>query len=66
MASRRRLSHLLPPGHTQTVRDWLAEDCPSFDYGGFVVGEEPREAKLLGKSPVRHVRTGRKREVGLV
>ena len=30
---------------------WLEEDCPSFDYGGFVVGESMAEARLLGKSP---------------
>lgn len=33
------------------VSVWLEEDCPSFDYGGFVVGESTAEAKLLGKSP---------------
>ena len=32
------------------VSAWLEEDCPSFDYGGFVVGESMAEAKLLGKS----------------
>jgi nicotinate-nucleotide pyrophosphorylase (carboxylating) len=32
------------------VSTWLGEDCPSFDYGGYVVGEEIFEAKLLGKS----------------
>jgi len=34
------------------VSDWLEEDCPSFDYGGFVVGEALAEARLLGKSTV--------------
>jgi len=34
------------------ITDWLEEDCPSFDYGGFVVGEAPAEARLLGKSTV--------------
>ncbi|KAL8801909.1 MAG: hypothetical protein Q9182_004143 [Xanthomendoza sp. 2 TL-2023] len=33
------------------VSAWLEEDCPSFDYGGFVVGDEIKEARLLGKSP---------------
>ena len=33
------------------VQTWLEEDTPSFDWGGFVVGEEQRSAKLLGKSP---------------
>ena len=34
------------------VSAWLEEDCPSFDYGGFVVGEGLGEARLLGKSAV--------------
>ena len=33
------------------ISAWLEEDCPSFDYGGFVVGEAIAKAKLLGKSP---------------
>ena len=45
-------AHLLPPHFKQTVSEWLREDAPSFDYGGFVVGESPAEAKLLGKSAV--------------
>ncbi|OJD27353.1 nicotinate-nucleotide diphosphorylase (carboxylating) [Blastomyces percursus] len=44
------LSHLLPLNFKQTITAWLEEDCPSFDYGGFVVGEAEGEAKLLGKS----------------
>ncbi|SRR6266404_4605339 len=43
-------AHLLPPSWKSQVSVWLAEDIPSFDYGGFVVGEAPREAFLLGKS----------------
>lgn len=46
------VAHLLNPNYKEDVRRWLAEDCPSFDYGGFVVGEAVTEAKLLGKSPV--------------
>lgn len=46
------VSHLLPPTYKRMVTAWLEEDCPSFDYGGFVVGEEVKEARLLGKSPV--------------
>jgi nicotinate-nucleotide pyrophosphorylase len=42
-------SHLLPPSWKSQVAAWLHEDTPSFDYGGFVVGEAPREAFLLGK-----------------
>lgn len=37
---------------------WLHEDTPSFDYGGFVVGEAPREAFLLGKGSKRAVLAG--------
>ena len=44
------LSHLLPTGFEADISRWLREDCPAFDYGGFVVGEEPAEARLLGKS----------------
>lgn len=29
---------------------WLAEDCPSFDWGGFVVGEGVRTAHLNAKA----------------
>ncbi|CAF9913747.1 MAG: hypothetical protein GOMPHAMPRED_008015 [Gomphillus americanus] len=45
-----KCAHLLNPNFKDDVRRWLAEDCPSFDYGGFVVGEALTEAKLLGKS----------------
>ncbi|PPQ77432.1 hypothetical protein CVT25_011014 [Psilocybe cyanescens] len=41
--------HLLPPSWKTQVAAWLAEDTPSFDYGGYVVGEVLREAFLLGK-----------------
>lgn len=44
-------SHLLPPSWTTIIPTWLAEDTPSFDYGGFVVGARPAEAHLLAKSP---------------
>ena len=42
-------SHLLPPSWKTKITEWLAEDTPSFDYGGFVVGEDQQEAHLLGK-----------------
>ncbi|KAF2629875.1 nicotinate-nucleotide diphosphorylase [Macroventuria anomochaeta] len=48
-----KVAHLLPLTYKRYVADWLEEDTPSFDYGGFVVGEEQSEAKLLGKSEVR-------------
>jgi nicotinate-nucleotide pyrophosphorylase len=44
------LEHLLPTGWKTQITTWLAEDTPSFDYGGFVVGEAPRTATLWGKS----------------
>lgn len=47
-----QVAHLLNPNFKADVARWLAEDCPSFDYGGFVVGDAPGEAKLLGKSVV--------------
>ena len=46
------VAHLLPQNYKRMVSEWLEEDCPSFDYGGFVVGEAPAEARLLGKSTV--------------
>lgn len=33
------------------IATWLKEDIPSFDWGGFVVGDDVKTAKLLGKSP---------------
>lgn len=45
-------SHLLPLTYKRLVSEWLEEDTPSFDYGGFVVGEGLAEARLLGKSAV--------------
>uniref|UniRef100_A0A7S2XY56 Nicotinate-nucleotide pyrophosphorylase [carboxylating] n=1 Tax=Fibrocapsa japonica TaxID=94617 RepID=A0A7S2XY56_9STRA len=43
-------SHLLPPSWKTTLEEWLHEDIPSFDIGGFVVGEKPEVAVLLGKA----------------
>ena len=44
------VAHVLPQTYKRMVSEWLEEDCPSFDYGGFVVGESMAEAKLLGKT----------------
>ena len=44
-------SDLLPTHFTENIARWLAEDTPSFDYGGFVVGSSQRNAFLLCKSP---------------
>lgn len=49
-----KVANLLPPTYKRMVSGWLEEDCPSFDYGGFVVGEDDKEARLLGKSAVSH------------
>lgn len=46
------LRHLLPGNYKRLISEWLEEDCPSLDYGGFVVGETEGEARLLGKSNV--------------
>ena len=46
------LRHLLPLNYKRMITAWLEEDCPSLDYGGFVVGESEGEARLLGKSQV--------------
>ncbi|KAI1500023.1 Quinolinate phosphoribosyl transferase [Biscogniauxia marginata] len=44
------LEHLLPPSWKSQITTWLAEDTPSYDYAGFVVGEHPRTATLWAKS----------------
>lgn len=44
-------SNLLPQTEVRdTVKQWLEEDIPSFDVGGFVVGNSPSEANILFKS----------------
>lgn len=50
--------HLLPPSWKTQISTWLAEDTPSFDYGGFVVGEVEREAYLFGKGKLPAVLAG--------
>lgn len=52
------LEHLLPPSWKPQVTAWLAEDTPSFDYGGYVVGEAEREAFLFGKGKTIAVLAG--------
>lgn len=43
---------LLPPSVVSAkISDWLSEDMPSFDVGGYVVGQRPSVAHLLIKSP---------------
>lgn len=47
---REDFSALLPQNLDQVIRGWLADDMPSFDVGGLVVGTEVKTAKLLMKS----------------
>ncbi|CAH1761544.1 2668_t:CDS:2 [Entrophospora sp. SA101] len=44
-------SYLLPLSYKEDIKAWLKEDVPSFDYGGFVVGNTLENAILYGKSP---------------
>jgi len=53
-----KFEHLLPPSWKPQIAAWLAEDTPSFDYGGYVVGETQREAFLLGKGKEAAVLAG--------
>lgn len=41
---------LLPLAWKDTIRKWIDDDVPTFDIGGFVVGDAIEEATLLGKS----------------
>jgi nicotinate-nucleotide pyrophosphorylase (carboxylating) len=41
---------LLPIHWKSQITQWFAEDTPSFDYGGFVVGDSEQTATLFGKS----------------
>ena len=44
-------SHLLPPSIlTPLVSGYLSEDCPTYDIGGYVVGDAPASARLLCKT----------------
>ena len=51
-------AHLLPPSWKTQITAWLSEDTPSFDYGGYVVGEAHRTAHLLGKGDSEAVLAG--------
>lgn len=47
---RGNLADLLPVHWKSQVTEWFAEDTPSFDYGGFVVGDGDMSATLYAKS----------------
>ncbi|XP_067883726.1 nicotinate-nucleotide pyrophosphorylase [carboxylating]-like [Heterodontus francisci] len=52
MSTQPDLANLLHPASLRRLaQDWLREDTPHFDYGGFVVGERRQTAGLLLKSP---------------
>ena len=44
------LQALLPPHWREEIKRWLEQDMPKWDVGGFVVGDEPQHAMLLGKA----------------
>eukprot|EP01084_Bolivina_argentea_P230422 388691_1 len=44
-------ANLLPPLWETQIKDWVHEDLPGFDIGGFVVGNKPEAAVLNCKSP---------------
>ena len=45
------ISNILPTHLLKKlVTQWLSEDIPNFDYGGFVVGDKNSSAILLCKS----------------
>ena len=58
-ATTEHFEYLLPASWKTQVKVWLQEDTPSFDYGGFVVGEAEREAFLLGKGHQTAVLAGK-------
>jgi nicotinate-nucleotide pyrophosphorylase (carboxylating) len=43
-------AHLLPNGYKAQIAQWLQEDTPSFDFGGYVVGESEQTAVLFCKA----------------
>lgn len=49
MATHNIYEHLLPPGYKDEMKRWIHDDCPTFDVGGFVVGEKIEEAHLYCK-----------------
>ena len=42
--------NLIPSNFDLLIREWLKQDLPSFDIGGYVVGNKSSKAVLLGKS----------------
>jgi len=47
-----RLGLCLPAGHLRRLAaDWLSEDCPTLDVGGYIVGDKVSVAQLKCKQP---------------
>lgn len=45
-----QLAHLFPQNTlSEKVKEWIAEDIPSFDYGGAVVGDKLEEVTNILK-----------------
>jgi nicotinate-nucleotide pyrophosphorylase (carboxylating) len=44
------LANLLPAHWRDEIERWMQQDMPKWDIGGFVVGDAPHHAMLLGKS----------------
>lgn len=49
-AEKHQYAHLLATNYKTLVTEYLAEDVPSFDYGGYVVGEDEKTAILYCKA----------------
>lgn len=43
-------THLLATNYKKLIAQYLEEDVPSFDYGGYVVGEDEKVAILYCKA----------------
>ncbi len=48
--------NLLPPLWETQIKDWLHEDLPGFDIGGFVVGNKREGEKWVAGTPTGGVR----------
>ena len=44
------MANLLPAHWRDEIERWMQQDMPKWDIGGFVVGDAPHRAMLLGKS----------------
>ncbi|PVZ97593.1 hypothetical protein BB558_006447 [Smittium angustum] len=44
------MENLLTVSISSFIKNWLTEDIPSFDYGGYVVGSSLKKATLYGKA----------------